>query len=332
MTRRAGCGSGREPWYGEFVLASLRRKGGGQRLQRGDLLGRYQVIEPLPSDGPFYAYVVRADGAIGFEKRFRLQVLVPGPDDDELVAALIEEARAAARLDHPGIASVLDLGRADRGYFVASELVDAVDLELLLHTVSAHGQLALPAILHVVIAVAGALQHAHDRADLDGCPLHVLHLGVTPAVIALRRDGEVKLTDFAVARACMRARGPTHDDPASHYAAPELLARAAVDARADIYSLGLVLYEMLSGHPRLTATLAPIESLRPGIAPELTAIVHRATAANPADRFATADGLRLALLRLAAVAGTQISSLALRQCLAAHDFETSGQNPIVTET
>lgn len=298
-------------------------------------MGRYQVLHRLPPQGPYETCIAGAAGAIGFEKRFRLHVLAPRNRAEEaLVEALIEEARAAARLDHPNIASVLDLGRSEGRYFLASELVDAIDLRVLMRMAAGGDPVPLATVLHVVSAVAGALQHAHDRADIDGRPLDVLHSGVAPRAILLRRDGEVKLSDFAVTRARLRATGrATKEFDGLAYAAPELLAGRPVDARADVFSLGAVLYELVTGRRAFPGELtdvaskiiagsyASVSELRPGTDPKLEAIVDLALATDPGARYVTADELRLDLLRLAATRGLQPSSVALRDTLVALDLD-----------
>ena len=298
-------------------------------------MGRYQVVCSLRRDGPLLAYVAAAAGAIGFEKRFVLQVLAPARGDERLVKALVVEARAAALLEHPNIAAIVDLGRSDSQYYLASELVEGVDLATLLRVVG-DAPLPVAAVLHVVIAVAGALQHAHDRTDLDGSPLGVLHLGVCPQVIMLRPDGEVKLSGFVAA--CARvtaARGVPDDFSGLRYAAPELLAGRALDQRTDVFALGAVMYELLSGHPCFagdeaevrkairTGTVPPLSEVRPGIDPRLEQTVMHCLSVDAEQRPPSADALRLDLLHLAASQGLQPSSVAMRDVLVAHQLDAS---------
>lgn len=306
------------------------------RLKAGRQLGRYEVVRSLRRDGPFLAYVARAAGAIGFEKRFVLQVLTPGKDDERLAKALVVEARAAALLEHPNVAAIVDLGRADEHYYLASELVEGVDLATLMR-VAADAQLPVPAVLHVAIAVAGALQHAHDRTDLEGEALGVLHLGLCPQVIMLRPDGEVKLSGFVVS--CARvtaARGaPNRNFVGLRYAAPELLAGRALDPRTDVFALGAVLYELLAGNPCFagdeaevrrrirTGRVTPLSEARPGIDPRLEDTVMQCLAVDPEGRPPSADALRLDLLHLAASRGLQPSSVAMRDVLVAHQLDAS---------
>ena len=314
------------------------------RLKAGRQLGRYEVVRSLRRDGPFLGYVARAAGAIGFEKRFVLQVLSPGDDDERVTKSLVVEARAAALLEHPNVAAIVDLGRADEHYYLASELVEGVDLATLMR-VAGDASLPVPAVLHVVIAVAGALQHAHDRVDLDGASLGVLHLGVCPQKIMLRPDGEVKLSGFVVS--CARvtaARGtPKNDFAGLRYAAPELLAGRALDQRTDVFSLGAVMYELLAGHPCFagdetevrrrirTGRVPPLSEVRPGIDPRLEQTVMQCLSVDPDRRPPSADALRLDLLHLAASQGLQPSSVAMRDVLAVHQLDASSVSLSLSE-
>jgi tetratricopeptide (TPR) repeat protein len=250
------------------------------------------VLEKIGAGGMgevYLAHDTRLDRPVA------LKVLTSSEAAGEIRLRLHREAQAAARLNHPGIAAIHDvLDEGDRCYIVM-EYVEGRSLE----TVS-QGGLSVEQAVHVAAQLADALAYAHDRG--------VVHRDVKPANVRLRPDGSAKLLDLGIARVTTEidrdanhtpTTGTLHGTPA--YMAPELLSGSPADARTDIYSLGALLFELLAGRPPFPAadflalavavTRGPTPSVRalnPSVPADLDAIVTRALARAPADRFQTA--------------------------------------------
>ena len=210
---------------------------------------------------------------------------------------LVAEARLAFSLTHANICQVLDLGVNDDGTFVVMELVNGVDVRSLLRGLASSSErLDIAHALYIAREVARALDYAHRRADADNRSLGLVHGDVTPSNVLVSNEGEVKLTDFGIARA-VRAVAPGTGLVAGTpgYMAPESRATGG-DHRSDIYSLGMTLYTMLvNERPTDSPIASRLREQRPDIGHELSAIVERATAADPQARYLSARELERAL-------------------------------------
>ncbi|MCY0988006.1 serine/threonine protein kinase [Nannocystis sp. ILAH1] len=245
-------------------------------------LGRYVIGERLGSGGLGEVYLAHVEGARGFRKRLVVKQvrreLARRPD---VAPLLLAEAEVVQRLAHGNIVQVLDVGVDDDAPYLVMEHVDGVSLaELARDLEQRDTHLGIAAALFVVESVAAALAHAHAARDGDDAPLGLVHRDVTPANILVSRDGVVKLTDFGIAALTTAARdvGPGFGTPG--YAAPEQLAGRPVDARADVYALGVVLGELLADTPDTD---------------EPRTIAARAASPAPHDRFPDISSLAAAL-------------------------------------
>jgi serine/threonine-protein kinase len=270
--------------------------------------GKYLLLERIDVGGMAEVFVSRRrDGAICALKR-----LLPGVSDDrELVAMFLREARLMARLAHPGIVGVRDLGRIGSSWFLEMEYVAGPDLAALLARLRARGR-RMPTALSAWIAgrVAEALHHAHGARDAAGWPLGVVHRDVSPQNVLLSFGGEVKLTDFGIAWAPGQGRRDEGGVLRGKvgYMSPEQAEGRELDRRADLFALGAVLHEMLSGERlfRGDSDLAVLQRIRagevpppsranPDVPPALDQVVLRALARRREDRFDSAHGLAEAL-------------------------------------
>ncbi|MBP8806105.1 MAG: serine/threonine protein kinase [Kofleriaceae bacterium] len=268
---------------------------------------RYQMVRRLGAGGMAEVYEAVMIGAHGFTRRVAVKqiaaelALIPG-----LIDQFLDEARLAARLHHAGIVGVLDYGVVDGRPFQVLEFVDGVNASELRGR--AGGRLPVEIALIIAADVAHALDHAHRATD-GGRHLGLVHRDVKPGNLLVSWDGDVKLSDFGIAWAHDRA-APTETGVVRGtvpFMAPEQRLRGALDGRTDVYGLGCALHVLLAGASPVEAPAAIAASLLgepPTIAPEvpadLAAVIARACAPRPDDRFATAGDLADALGRLLA--------------------------------
>ncbi len=247
------------------------------------------------------------------------RMLVTLADDAELVTMFLDEARVWAQLAHPSILPLRQLGREDGVYYIAYEYLPGKDLRALQQRLRAGGgRLPVPVAAHVAVRVADALDHAHRQRGARGEALRVVHNDVSPGNILLGFDGSVRIIDFGIAQAELRdrARGASGLRGKLAYLSPEAVGGLPVDRRADVFSLGVVLHEMLTGERLFSsrselatlaevrnADVAPPSARRPEVPAGLDAVVLRALARDPERRYRWASELRDALLPHAAAEG-----------------------------
>ncbi|MEY3014317.1 MAG: hypothetical protein RIT45_3052 [Pseudomonadota bacterium] len=216
-----------------------------------DRLGQYELLEKFAEGGMAEVWFGRVVGAEGFTREVAVKrMLTASARDSEAVSMFLDEARLGARLHHPNICSVLDLGELDGEWFMVLELVDGPHLgRLFAHSLRIGKPLPLPLCVAIVASAAEGLHHAHERVDpLTGQSLGIIHRDVSPQNILVSRFGYVKVTDFGVARARTH-RSRTRSGLVKGklgYLSPEQCRGQPLDRRADVFSLGIVLYELLT--------------------------------------------------------------------------------------
>lgn len=267
--------------------------------------GQYTLLERIAVGGMAEVWKARMRGLEGFQKTVAIKKILPHmTHNSEFVSMFIDEAKLAAQLSHPNIIHIYDLGKIANDYFIAMEYVEGRDLRTI-GNLARQKHLPIPAGLSLLIAhhLAGALDHAHHKRDFEGRALGLVHRDVSPQNVLISRDGDIKLCDFGIAKAVTQA-GQTQIGALKgklQYMSPEQAWGRPVDARSDIFSLGTLLFEMLTGE-RLFAgdsEISVLEAVRegkvksprevdPSISAEIDAIARRALAHDPADRFQSA--------------------------------------------
>jgi serine/threonine-protein kinase len=292
---------------------------GGDRVKRpsgvlpspwvpGTRFSSYEIESRLAVGGMAEVWRAKIYGLEGFEKRIVIKTMLTNLHDrPDLTEMFVSEASLAARLSHPNIVDVLDFGQLEGRYFIAMEYVPGLSLRVAhRRMVAAGGRLPILATLHILRDVCEALHHMHELADSSG-PLGLLHRDLSPDNIILSTSGTAKLIDFGAARATARTPPSRLFVGKYRYAAPERIRHAGEDCRSDVYSVGVILYECLVGRrPFEGSDLDVIKAVRANVAcdpflkvPTLPlsvgALVKRATAQNPDDRFASIRELGAAL-------------------------------------
>jgi eukaryotic-like serine/threonine-protein kinase len=324
--------------------------------------GRYRLLERLGQGGMAEVFKAKSYGVEGFEKVVVIKRILPELAESEtFVDMFIHEAKLAVRLSHANIVQVFDLGIAPGtvvsampqpdAYYMAMEYVNGLDLASVLARCR-RAQITIPIEMAVYVAaeVAKGLDHAHRRRDEQNQPLNIVHLDVSPQNVLLSLEGEVKVTDFGIAKARGVLEPTGMEDTRARqlqgkfgYMSPEHAAGENVDARSDLFSLGTVLYEMLAlvnpfSAPTSFETLRrvqarecpPVELLRPDVPEELVALLDTAMAMRPDDRFADAGRMYEALLAFLYSQGRRFSAHDLADFLARfRDPDETGPNVVL---
>lgn len=242
--------------------------------------GSYELIERIGEGGMAEVWRARSRGVAGFEKTVVIKRVLPSMmARGDFATLLVREAKIAARLNHPNIVQIFELGEEGGAYFIAMEHVHGCDLATAIafqeDPLAVPGGLDVDLRLWIVAEVAKALEFAHRyRAD-DGRPLNIVHRDISPQNVLLGYEGQVKVADFGIALADERGLG-AEDDPKTlrgkyAYMSPEQVRGESLDRRSDVFSLGIVLYEMLAGR-RLFRGHSSAETLRLVEAAEIPAI------------------------------------------------------------
>jgi serine/threonine protein kinase len=267
---------------------------------------RYRVIKRLEAGGMAEVYLGEASSVEGFKKRVAIKRVLPHlAQNDNFIQMFLDEARLSARLSHANIVAVFDISAREDTYFLIMEFVDGANLKKILESLHRRGQrFPLAEAIYVCAEACRGLSYAHELHDENGRPLGIVHRDISPPNIMLTKRGEVKVADFGLAKAGTQL---SQTDPGVvkgkfSYLSPEAALGLEVDARADIFSLGIVLWEMLAGRRLFLgetdyATVKLIQQANiPRLAPlnnhvdeAFEEILLRALTRAPEERYQTAQ-------------------------------------------
>ena len=270
--------------------------------------GPYRLVRQIAVGGMAEIHLAKTKGIAGFEKYVALKMIHPNlAEDEQFIQMLVDEAKIAVQLTHGNIAQTFDLGRVGETYYITMEYVDGADLYKILRRGSEQDfEMPLDCCAFIAKEVTSALDHAHRKKDHTGKPLGIVHRDVSPQNVLISYSGEVKLVDFGIAKATMKARQTAVGviKGKYYYMSPEQAWGDKIDHRSDIFSAGIVLYEMLTGqmlyleedlHKLLDmarkAEIAPPSKLRKGIPPQLEKIVMHALQKVPGERYQSAGDM-----------------------------------------
>ncbi len=274
--------------------------------------GRYQLLKKLATGGMAQIYLARQAGLEGFEKLVVVKRILPHlAENDDFITMFLDEARIAARLNHPNIVQIFDLGAQDDTFFIAMEYIHGEDVRRVWKQAERLGSnIPLPLILRMVIEACNGLDYAHKKADQSGRPLNIVHRDISPQNILVSFEGHVKVVDFGIAKAADQATVTKSGVLKGKYSymSPEQASGEPLDCRTDTFALGVVLYELLTGarlfkrsndiqtlNAVMECKVDPPSMLSARSPPELDAIVMKALARKREDRYAEARLLGAAL-------------------------------------
>ncbi|MFN0246265.1 MAG: protein kinase domain-containing protein [Kofleriaceae bacterium] len=291
-------------------------------------LGKYEIMMPLAAGGMARIYIGRTTGIGSFERHVVLKLITPErANDHTAVQMFLDEARLAASLNHQNVGQVFEVGEDGGIHYLAMEYVHGQDLRALLAKAGSQGtRVPLELALTVVAGAAAGLNHAHERRGPDGVPLGIVHRDVSPSNIMIGYDGSVKLLDFGIAKATARSIETQSGIIKGKFAymAPEQCRGRDVDRRSDVFSLGIILYEISTQHRCFRAdsdfdTMHRIvtgDVVRPtrlvqGYPQALEAIVMKALAVDANQRYQSAGLLLEAIEAFAMSARMSLSTMSL---------------------
>ena len=326
------------------------------------MLGRYRIVARLAQGGMGVVYLARAEGAAGFAKAVVVKrVLADHTGDARMARLFVREAKILSNMQHPNIVGVIDFGEEDGAHILVLEYVRAYQLGLWLayrqelFQAGKGERLPIEGVVHIMIKVLDALEYTHGLTLPDGSPLEIVHADISPANILVDTDGQVKLVDFGIAR--MKGEKTQTTDSKSirgkfSYLPIEALDGSPPTPMTDVYACGVTLYELLAGENPFTGTdetrtLArvisheppPLSQVRPGVSPELEAIVARAMSKDRAKRFASAKDFARELRRvqkvpedeaaraLSTMAKSDYAAIPVRAGASLSELEEAWRNP-----
>ena len=295
------------------------------------VLGKYQLVRKLAAGGMAEVFLARAAGPMGFEKTVVVKRILPHlADEQNFISMFLSEARLAAQLNHPNVVQVFDFGEADGVYYLVMEFIDGVNLRVLFRKATEQGTpLAFTLVARIISQACEGLAYAHDFVDpATNEPMGLVHRDVSPDNVLIARNGSVRVVDFGIAKAANQTnltKTGTVKGKFS-YMPPEQLTGQPLDRRADVFALGIVLYELLTGRKPFDTsneafivraimyeTFAPATQFRPDVPEAMQRILDKAMAKSRDERYADCRELQGDLERFILHQGEPVSQYQLSQ-------------------
>jgi serine/threonine-protein kinase len=275
---------------------------------------RYRVTDRIDAGGMAEVYRGIAESAVGgLKKSIAIKKILPSlTKNKKFIQMFLDEARVSMHLQHANIVGVFDIGMADTSYFIVMEFVDGANLKTIMESLRRQNRrFPLAQCLYIMMQVCNGLHYAHEAVDPEtGRPLNIVHRDISPPNILISKRGEVKLVDFGLAKASsqLESTDPGVVKGKFSYLSPEAASGKEVDRRADIFAVGILLYELLTGKRLFygetdyqtvelvrQAKVPVLSAQNPEVTPELEQIIRKALARDLSQRYQTAADLQDAL-------------------------------------
>ena len=294
--------------------------------------GKYTLIRKLATGGMAELFLAIQKSVAGFEKLLVIKRILPAMNQDRaFIEMLLHEARIAATLSHPNIVQIFDVGQYDGQYFIAMEHVHGEDLRSIVRQMKKKDVLEFPLehALAIVLGMCAGLSYAHEKHELDGSALNIVHRDISPQNVVVTFTGDVKIVDFGIAKSDTRIGEQTKSGKLKGkvpYMSPEQARGESIDARSDVFSTGVMLFELTTGK-RLFKGTSEYETLRlicereyprpsdirSDYPPDLEPIVMRALAKDANDRYQSAREMQADLEDFVRRHQVAVSHIALNQ-------------------
>jgi len=315
---------------------------------------RYRITERVAAGGMAEVFRGVAESMRGFKKNVAIKRILPAlTKNKKFVAMFLDEARLSLSLQHANIVQVFDIGHTEDTYFIVMEFVDGVDLKAILDWRRRIGKrVPVAHSLYVIMEICKGISYAHELTNQENdAPLGIVHRDISPPNVLMSKQGEVKVVDFGLAKATSQVEvtDPGVVKGKMSYLSPEAARGEEVDSRADIFAVGILLYEMLTGKRLFygetdyqtvelvrNAKVPPLRPQNPQVEPELEDIVRKALSKRKEDRFQSATDLQDALAQYSYSRGLKVISRDIaelvRQCLDDKRMQSGeGKRPSIAE-
>lgn len=268
----------------------------------------YRVTDRLEAGGMAEVFRGESTSVAGFKKQVAIKrVLSHLASNEKFIRMFLDEARLSARLTHTNIVQVFDIGHVENTYFIVMEFIDGLNLKHVVEHLRARKQpFPINVAVHIAAKVCEGLFYAHEITDSEGRPLHIVHRDISPPNVLISKRGEVKITDFGLAKAAVAVEKtePGVVKGKFSYLAPETAMGQEADAQADIFAVGIMLWEMLAGRKLFQgdsdyatvklvqqAVVPSIRAINPGVPEELERILRVSLAKDKRQRYPTAQAM-----------------------------------------
>ncbi len=283
-------------------------------MRKPTIFGKYLLLERVNVGGMAEVFIAKAFGVEGFERILAIKKILPTmAEDEEFITMFIDEARISVQLNHANVVHIHELGKHDEAYFIAMEYVSGRDVRTMLERYRRRKEIMPTAqAVYVGSKICEGLDYAHRKKDARGQELHIIHRDVSPQNILCSYEGEVKIIDFGIAKAANRSQKTQAGILKGKfgYMSPEQVRGLPIDRRSDIFALGVILYEMLTGEKLFVgesdfSTLEKVRSadvptprqFNPNIPAGLEKVLMKSLAREAEDRYQWASDLQEDLMR-----------------------------------
>ncbi|HYP90488.1 MAG TPA: serine/threonine-protein kinase [Polyangiaceae bacterium] len=291
---------------------------------------RYKVLEKVAAGGMAEVYRAESAGLEGFKKIVAIKRVLPHlSEKKQFIGMFLDEARVSAHLSHSNCVQVFDIGVGDNTYFIVMEYVDGADLK---GVIEFRRKQNLPFPVEeaclICVRICEGLAYAHELTDSRGESLHIVHRDMSPPNVLITRHGEVKIVDFGLAKANsqLERSEPGIIKGKFSYLSPEAAKGGTVDARTDIFAVGIILWELLAGRRLFlgdsdletvrmvqSARIPSLRAINPAVPPELETVLAKALTEDPAHRYQRARDFGAALNQLLFHLGRSVSSFEIAE-------------------
>ena len=286
---------------------------------------RYRVVEKLESGGMAEVFRAESEGLQGFRKQVAIKRVLPHlSSKKKFIQMFLDEARLSAQLTHSNCVQVFDIGVGDNAFFIVMEFVDGANLKSVIEALRKAGkEFPVECAVYIALEICKGLSYAHELTDQQGVPLHIVHRDISPPNVLITKFGEVKIVDFGLAKANsqLEKSEPGIIKGKFSYLSPEAAMGQDVDARTDVFAVGIMLWELLAGQrlflgdtdfqtvKKVQAAQVPsISGINRHVPAELERIINKSLARDPTQRYGTARDLGLELSKLMFKLGVPVST------------------------